>query len=88
MPATVRQDVKFSHPGIYSIKVLGGVKSELWDYFEGETKEVLSDESGTVITTLTLKVKDQAELSGILQVLYRWRLVLLSVKMVSPEKEH
>ena len=38
------------------------------------------------MTTLVGRVKDQAELSGVLNTLYELQLPLLSVKILPPEK--
>lgn len=81
MSDTQHKQINFSDPGIYHIRVQGNVRQELWDYFEGETGQIKKDESGQVITTLKIQVHDQAELSGLINLLYDWRLVLLSVKM-------
>ena len=88
MHTTVNQDIEFSEPGFYHIKVLGSVRSELWDYFEGETEAVITAETGKVTTSLSLHVRDQAELTGLLTMLYNWGLVLLSVTIeVFPEEK-
>ena len=81
MAHTLTKEIKFSQPGNYHIQVLGSVAPELWDYFEGETDQVFEDQNGKVTTTLKMYVRDQAELAGIINMLYNWRLVLLSVKM-------
>ena len=81
MAHTLDKEIKFSEPGNYHIQVLGSVPAELWDYFEGETDQVSEDQNGKVTTTLKMHVRDQAELTGLINMLYNWRLVLLSVKM-------
>lgn len=77
----------FINPGLYRIQVQGKVSQELWDYFEGETGLISCDANGQVITDLKLRVRDQAELIGIINMLYNWRLVLLSVKMDGPPED-
>ena len=81
MSHTLDKEIKFSEPGNYHIQVLGSVPPMLWDHFEGETDQVSADERGNVTTTLKMKVRDQAELTGLINMLYNLRLVLLSVKM-------
>ncbi len=81
MSQTLDKEIKFSQPGNYHIQVLGSVPPALWDYFEGETDQVSTDENGNVTTTLKMHVRDQAELTGLINMLYDWRLVLISVKM-------
>ena len=74
-------EIKFSNPGNYLIKVLGNVRSELLEHFEGEIVQVSEDENGKLISSLKINVRDQAELSGLINMLYEWRLVLLFVEM-------
>lgn len=81
MARALNKELEFSQPGIYHIQVIGNVPSELWDYFEGETDQVSSDVNGRVTTTLKMHVRDQAELTGLINMLYDWRLVLVSVTM-------
>ena len=81
MAHTLDNDIKFSQPGIYQIQVLGNVPPGLWDFFDGETDCISIDKNGKVTTTLKMHVRDQAELSGLINMLYDWRLVLLYVKM-------
>ncbi len=80
MHSTICGDIEFFQTGLYHIKVLGNVRPELWDYFDGETHEVITDPPGQVTTSMILHVRDQAELTGLLTMLYNWGLVLLSVK--------
>jgi len=78
--ALLRQ-IKFNNPGNYHIKVLGIIRHELLEHFDGEIVQVKEDESGHLISSLKINVRDQAELSGFINTLYDWRLVLLSVEM-------
>lgn len=81
MSQALNKEIKFLQPGNYCIRVLGSVPEDLWDYFEGKTDLVSIDESGNTITTLRFHVRDQSELTGLINMLYNWRLVLLSVKI-------
>lgn len=89
MTDKILHDIAFSNPGVYHIQVLGKVNHEIWEYFEGETEQVIADNKGQVITSLKIHVRDQAELSGIINTLYNWQLVLISVKIdgISEEME-
>ena len=78
--------IKFSGPGIYHIEVMGDVSHEIWDYFNGETKQIMEDD-GEVITFLKVQVRDQAELAGIIKLFYDWQLVLLLVKREKQDEE-
>ena len=76
-----KADLSFSNPGDYRIQVLGKVDEGIWECFEGETEEIGEDTGGRVTTTLSVHVRDQAELSGLINTLNDWRLVLLSIKV-------
>ena len=73
--------ITFYDPGIYEIKVLGNVSPKLFEYFIGEIGQVKEDTGGQHTTTLIIHIRDQAELIGLINMLYNWRLDLLSVKM-------
>jgi len=81
MSQTLDKEIRFSQPGNYHIQVLGRVPLALWDYFEGETDHVFQDQEGRTTTSLKVYVRDQAELTGLINMLYDWRLVLISVKL-------
>lgn len=71
----------FINPGLYRIQVQGKVRQELWDYFEGETALISCDLDGQVTTDLKIRVRDQAELIGLINMLYNWQHDLLSVHL-------
>ena len=73
--------IQFSNPVIYQIQVLGKVHQGIWDYFEGKIDHIEEDENGQVTTSLSVHVRDQTELSGLINLLYDRRHVLLLVKM-------
>ena len=81
MPDKIVKKINFSSPGIYHIRVLGKVCSEIWEYFDVETEQVTEDKKEQVITSLKIHVRDQAELSGLIATIYSWHLVLLSVQV-------
>lgn len=81
MAHTIYSEIKFSNPGIYHIQVQGHIRQELWDFFDGEVDQIIKDDNRQDTTTLKVQVRDQAELTGIINMLYDWRLVLLSIKM-------
>lgn len=82
-----QNDILFSTPGDYRIEVLGKVDPDIWDYFEGGIDEVKEDKNGRVTTSIRVHVLDQAELSGIINLLYDERLVLLCVKIARTDEE-
>jgi len=73
--------IKFSGPADYKIIVQGRLTSEFLNFFN-----VLNifpeenSENGNFITKLTVSVKDQAELAGLLNSLYEWRYLILLVE--------
>ena len=79
-------DIKFSGPGTYHIRVMGEVDHEIWDYFSGEMEQK-KDQKGQLTTSLKIHVQDQAELSGLIKLLYEWQLVLLLVKREMQDEE-
>lgn len=81
MTESITGEISYANPGFYQIQVLGNVCPEIWDYFEGEIIRIIEKDSGQVITSLKIYVRDQAELSGLMHLLHDWQLVLLSVIM-------
>ncbi|GAB2487499.1 hypothetical protein GCM10027164_16130 [Algoriphagus taiwanensis] len=73
---------KFSYPGLYSIRVSGKIQKDLLEYFQGIEKSVVEvNDTGNSITHLAINIRDQAELIGLLNMLYEWQHVLISVKL-------
>ena len=71
----------FSEPGFYRIEVQGDVPSNRSDLFGGMKVFTSSlSETTNKVTFLQGKVKDQSELSGILNSLYELHLSLLSIQ--------
>ena len=65
---------------------MGQVCPEIWSYFNGETEQKKEDK-GQVTTSLKAQVRDQAELTGIINMLYDWQHVLLMVKLEGLDEE-
>ena len=85
-----RKRFAFNRPGIYRIRVLGFL-DQSWSGRLGGlriTTSSLQDQEGPVteFTELVGKVRDQAELAGILNTLYESHLTLVSVEMLEGEK--
>jgi hypothetical protein len=77
----------FDSAGIYRIRVLGFL-DESWSERLGDlriTASSLNDQEDPV-TELVGKVRDQAELSGVLNTLYELHFPLVSVEMLESEK--
>ena len=76
----------FSAPGFYRIEVQGDVPSNKFDLFGGMRIFTSSlNEKPDRVTFLEGKVKDQSELSGILNSLYELHLSLLSVQYLGKD---
>lgn len=78
--------IKFSEQASYIIKVKGKLSDRWNSSFEGLTKEIIEDKEGIYITILTGKVKDQSELSGILNSLYNLHLPVMQVKCLKESR--
>ena len=82
-----RKSFAFDRSGIYRIRVLGFL-DESWSERLGNFRITASsreDQEGPA-TELVGKVRDQAELAGILNTLYESNLTLVSVSMLEGEK--
>jgi hypothetical protein len=75
-------------PGFYSIEVAGEVDESLSERLGGMRIVTRKRENGATLTTLTGRLEDQAELSGVLNSLYEMHLTLLSVKKLSERQQH
>ena len=77
-----RKKFPFNRPGKYRIRVLGSLDERICRRLGGLqiTAHKPKDQEGSV-TELVGKVRDQAELSGILETLYEMHFTLLSVEM-------
>jgi hypothetical protein len=78
-----RKSFPFNRSGNYRIRVLGSL-DESWSkrlYGFRITAVNIKDQEGPV-TELVGKVRDQAELSGVLETLYEAHFTLLSVEML------
>jgi hypothetical protein len=75
-------------PATYQIKV-EGVLDESWsDRFGGMRIEVMTRKDQSSVTTLTGRLMDQSELTGVLNGLAEMHLPILSVECVSLENEN
>ncbi|MBW1788676.1 MAG: hypothetical protein JRK53_18980 [Deltaproteobacteria bacterium] len=75
-----RKNFAFDKPGNYRIRV-NGIVSESWgERLGGMRIETRSQGDQEQITTIIGRVRDQAELAGVLDTLYELHLPLLSVE--------
>ena len=73
------KEIHKAESGRYRIEVLGKVGPELWDHFEGEVEGTSEDKNGIISTSLLIRAQDQAELTGVINLLNNWRFVIVSV---------
>ncbi len=81
-----KKSFPFNRPGNYRIRVLG-LLDESWSERLGGlriTTSSLKDQGP--VTALVGQIRDQAELSGLLNTLYELHLTLLSVEMLEDDK--
>jgi hypothetical protein len=84
-PSVSRKDRPFDRPGKYRISVQGYL-DESWSERLGDmTITTSSQGSQGQVTMLVGKLRDQAELSGVLNTLYELHLTLLSVEFINGE---
>jgi hypothetical protein len=82
---TIGAHVKFSQSATYCITVEGHLDDSWTDRLGGMTITTSSNADQGVTTILEGRVKDQAELFGVLNTLYELHIPLLTVKILSPD---
>ena len=79
------EDHQFDRPGKYLLRVQG-LLDESWSEKLGGLSITVNDrDSHSPVTTLVGQLRDQAELSGVLNTLYELHLTLLSVEYLGSE---
>ena len=79
--------LKLWTPATYRIEV-EGVLDEIWaDSLAGMRISTRKRADQSTVTTLTGRLKDQAELSGVLNGLYELHLPILSVKILTEDND-
>ena len=81
-----RKSFPFHRPGTYHIRVIGSLEESWSERIAGMriTTEKLKDQGP--VTELVGQIRDQAELSGVLNTLYDLHLTLLSVEILEDGK--
>ena len=74
--------LKIWAPATYRIEVEGYVDESWSDSLGGMSMTTRKGEDQSTVTTLVGRVRDQAELSGVLNTLYELHLPILSVEML------
>jgi hypothetical protein len=81
----IGKHMKFSQPATYRITVEGHLDDSWSDCLGGMTITTGSHGDQGVMTTLVGRVRDQAELFGVLNTLYELHITLLTVKILPPD---
>ncbi len=74
-------------PMIYQIRVLGWLDESWSDWLGGMAITFARESDGSVITTLTGEIVDQAALHGVLNLIRDLNIPLLSVQLLNSETE-
>jgi hypothetical protein len=77
----------FHKPGRYRIRVFGAMDTSWSDRLGGVRITAEEDREYGSITSIQGKMRDQAELTGLLNTLYEQHFTLLSVQYIKPETE-
>lgn len=79
------EGLRFEGPAVYRIVVQGRLEERMSDRLGGMRIEVAGEGEKTAGTTLVGQLRDQAELSGVLNTLYELHLPILAVENVDGE---
>ena len=79
------RDINFAEPAVYRIVVQGTLCPDWSDRLAGLAITTISRGEGTPRTALVGTIRDQAELSGVLDTLYGLHLPILRVEQVEDE---
>lgn len=82
-----RERVDFVGPANYRIIVDGELEAGVSDYLAGMEIRLTRRRDGTVLTTLTGRLVDQAELNGVMNAIYEMHLPILVVEAMESESE-
>ena len=72
--------IKFNGPANYKIIVQGTLPEKFMYCFEGLEIVTVKDKSHKCCTVINTRIKDQAELSGMINTLYEWGYPILLVE--------
>ena len=81
-----RKGLKLWKPATYRIRAQGQLHHSKSNILAGMSITTSFQEDEGVVATLVGRLKDQAELSGVLNTLYEMHLPLLSVEILSDEE--
>ena len=81
-----KKSFAFNRPGEYRIRVLGFLDERWSERLGGLRITTSSLKDQEPVTVLVGQIRDQAELSGVLNTLYEFHSTLLSVEKLKDEK--
>ena len=84
----ITNDMKFTSPAHYRIHVKGFLDESWSDRLNGLSIKNQASSTGSPVAELTGKVRDQAELLGVLGSIYEMHLPLLSVEVIDDKPDH
>lgn len=73
-------EIKFSGPAEYIISIQGNLSESLASNIGGLRNISVDETDKNITTSIRVKIKDQAELSAVMNTLYEWRYTILLVK--------
>ena len=76
----------FEGPAVYRIVVQGNLDERMSDRLGGMSIEEMKGPGQTPVSTLVGRLRDQAQLSGVLNTLYDLHLPILAVEKVNREQ--
>jgi hypothetical protein len=82
-----KKSFPFNRPGSYRIRVLGSLDETWSEKLAGLRITTSSLNDKGPVTALVGQIRDQAELSGVLNTLYEMHLTLLSVEILEEENK-
>jgi len=86
MPQTLRhRDIEFGGPATYRIVIQGSLGESWSSRLAGMAIRTTEREGRAPVTTLTGRIRDQAQLNGVLDTLYGLHLSILKVETVEDE---
>ena len=86
MPQTLRhRDIEFGGPATYRIVIQGSLGESWSSRLAGMAIRTTEREDRAPVTTLTGRIRDQAQLNGVLDTLYGLHLSILKVETVEDE---
>jgi len=87
MAPNIPDITEYKCPAIYRITIKGVIDQRYAGYFGDMTTSVDKKEEGPTTSKLTGKIKDQAQLMGVLNALYNLHLPIVSIQTLDEKSE-